>query len=161
MTEEQQKEQFSIAYVRAIAAAARINVYRPEVDEDSIDLGFSVRSIAGVAQPPQLDAQLKCVTELSGDDRVFRYPLKIKNYSELVGEHRIPRILIVVLIPPEVANWLTQDQESLVLRRCGYWVSLRDLPTRDNLSSVTVEIPREQCFSVDALRTLLGMGGSP
>ena len=66
MTEEQQKEQFSIAYVRAIAAAACINIYRCEVDEDSIDLGFSVRSVAGQGKSPKLDAQLKCVTTLSG-----------------------------------------------------------------------------------------------
>ena len=32
MTEEQQKEQFSIAYVRAIAAVAGVNTSRPEVD---------------------------------------------------------------------------------------------------------------------------------
>jgi hypothetical protein len=160
MTDEQQKEQFSIAYIAAVAAAAGINRYGHEVDEDSIDMGFSVKSIAGVAQPPRLEAQLKCVTQLASDDRAFRYPLKVKNYNELVGKHAVPRILIVVLIPSAVSDWLTQDQESLVLRRCGYWVSLRDLPASENLSAVTVEIPRDQVFSVDALRTLLGMGGN-
>lgn len=65
MTDEQQKEQFSIAYVRAVAAAARINIYRLEVDEYSIDIGFNVRSVAGQAQSPKLDAQLKCVTNLA------------------------------------------------------------------------------------------------
>jgi hypothetical protein len=40
MTEEQQKEQFSIAYIRAVAATARVNIARPEVDEVSIDISF-------------------------------------------------------------------------------------------------------------------------
>ena len=31
-----QKEQFSIAYVRAVIAAAGYNVYKMEVDEDSV-----------------------------------------------------------------------------------------------------------------------------
>jgi len=49
MTEEQQKEQFSIAYVSAVAAAARVNIHDPRVDEDSIDLTFSIKSVAGRA----------------------------------------------------------------------------------------------------------------
>jgi hypothetical protein len=161
MTAEQQKEQFSIAYVRAVAAAARINIYRMEVDEDSIDIGFSVRSVAGQSQPPRLDGQLKCVTELTLDGDDFRYPLKVKNYNELVGEHYIPKILIVVLVPPAVHDWLSQDQEALVLRRCGYWVSLRQLPSSANVSNVTVEIPRQQVFSVAALQQMLQPGGAP
>ena len=51
MTPEQQMEQFSLAYVRAVAAAARIKVDRPEVDDDSVDVQFSVRSVVGRPQP--------------------------------------------------------------------------------------------------------------
>jgi hypothetical protein len=155
MTAEQQKEQFSIAYVRAIAAAARVNIYRLEIDEDSIDIGFSVKSVAGRPQSPKLDAQLKCVTELAGDATVFRYPLKAKNYNELVGDHYNPKILIVVLVPPAPADWIVQGTDQLALRRCGYWVSLRVLAPTANTSTVTVEIPRAQLFSVDSLRSLL------
>lgn len=161
MTPEQQKEQFSIAYVRAVAAAARINIYRLEVDEDSIDIGFSVKSIAGQAQSPKLDAQLKCVTELAGDAGVFRYPLKIKNYNELVGTHYVPIVLIVVLVPPNVQDWLIQDEQTLIMRRCGYWVSLQNLPESANTSAVTVSLPRVQVFSVAAMRQLLPSGGAP
>jgi hypothetical protein len=32
----QQKEQFSITYVRAIAAVAGYSLYRPEIDNDSV-----------------------------------------------------------------------------------------------------------------------------
>jgi hypothetical protein len=160
MTPEQQKEQFSIAYVRAVAAAARVNIYRLEVDEDSIDIGFSVKSIAGQPQSPKLDAQLKCVTELTGDGDIFRYPLKVKNYNELVGEHYVPIILIVVLVPPDVQDWLAQDEGTLTMRRCGYWASLRDLAASDNASTVTVGLPRVQVFSVPALQQLLPRGGA-
>jgi hypothetical protein len=155
MTEEQQKEQFSIAYVRAVAAAARVNIYRLEVDADSIDIGFAVRSVAGRPQSPKLDAQLKCVTELAGDETVFRYPLRAKNYNELVGEHYIPKILIVVLVPPQPEDWIAQSTDQLSLRRCGYWVSLRASAPTANTSSVTVELPRVQLFSVADLRRLL------
>ena len=158
MTAEQQKEQFSIAYVRAIAAAARVNIYRVEVDEDSIDIGFSIKSVAGQPQSPKLDAQLKCVTKLTGNAKAFRYPLKLKNYDELVGKHYIPRILIVVLVPKSPKDWIDQSTDRLALMRCGYWVSLRDLPESTNSSKITIDLPRKQLFSVDALKKLLPTG---
>ncbi len=161
MTEEQQKEQFSIAYVRAVAAAARVNIYKMEVDADSVDIGFAVKSVAGVAQSPKLDAQLKCVTELVGGDAVFRYPLKAKNYNELVGDHYTPKILVVVLIPPSPADWLVQTPDRLSLHRCGYWADLRDLPPTPNTASVTIDLPKSQLFSPEALRALLPAGSRP
>ncbi|WP_020469988.1 DUF4365 domain-containing protein [Zavarzinella formosa] len=160
MTEEQQKEQFSIAYVRAVAAAARVNIYRMDVDADSIDIGFSVKSVAGRPQSPKLDAQLKCVTELAGNDTMFRYVLKAKNYNELVGDHYTPKILVVVLVPPSPADWLIQSPDCLSLHRCGYWTSLQSWPPSDNTASVTIDLPRTQIFSPAALRTLLPVGGA-
>ena len=58
MTPEQQMEQFSNAYVRAVAAAARVNIERPGVDTDSVDFRLSVKSSIGQIQPPILDAQV-------------------------------------------------------------------------------------------------------
>lgn len=54
MTEEQQKEQFSVAYVRAVAAVARVNTYKPEVDDDSVDIGFCARLVRDRALRPRL-----------------------------------------------------------------------------------------------------------
>jgi hypothetical protein len=160
MTEEQQKEQFSAAYVRAVAAAARVNVYRPEVDADSVDIGFAVRSIAGNPQSPRLEAQLKCTGENDGGEANLRFELKIKNYNELRGEHYVPRMLIVVVVPKSQLDWLTQDYKSLALHRCGYWLSLQDMPETTNTNSVTVTIPRTQMFTVEALRQYLSSGGA-
>ncbi len=152
MTPEQQKEQFSIAYVRAIAATARVNIYKLEVDSDSIDIGFSVKSIAGRPQSPRIEAQLKCVTELDDSDPMnFRYPLKAKNYNELIGDHYIPRYLIVVLVPPLPANWLLQTSGQLSLYHCGYFVSLKELQPTENKASVTISLPKAQIFSPAAL----------
>lgn len=156
MTAEQQKEQFSIAYVRAIAATARVNIYKPEVDTDSIDIGFSVKSKAGQPQSPRIEAQLKCVTKLSGNDPLYyRYKLDSKNYDELIGDHYTPRILIVVLVPPSPADWIEQSQEKLSLFHCGYWVSLQELQPTENKDSVTINLPKAQVFSPDVLRRLL------
>jgi len=160
MTEEQQKEQFSIAYVSAVAAAARVNIHDPRVDEDSIDLTFSIKSVAGRAQSPKIDAQLKCVTKLARKGNIFRYPLKAKNYNELVGDHYVPKILVVVLVPSNPKAWMTQSAECLSLYRCGYWASLRGLEESANTANVTVDLPTEQIFSTDALLKLLTDGGA-
>src|SRR5438094_226794 len=56
MTENLQKEQFSRAYVRAVAAAAAVNTYTPEVDDDSVDMGFSARVVQGQVLRPKVEA---------------------------------------------------------------------------------------------------------
>lgn len=160
MTEEQQKEQFSKAYVRAVAAAAQVNIYEPEVDDDSVDIGFAVRSVIGRPQPPRLEAQLKCTAVAKSDEQSFRFELKIKNYNDLRGEHYVPRVLIVVIVPAEPKDYLTQDDESLALHHCGYFLSLREMPETTNKVTVTVAVPRGQMFTVEALRQLLGVGGA-
>ena len=161
MTPEQQMEQFSRAYVSAVAAAARVNVFNYAVDADSIDIGFAVRSVAGQPQSPRLEAQLKCCSlslKQNKSKTARRYSLKAKNHSELVGNHYVPRILIVVLVPPLPTDWLSQSTDELVLRKCGYWTSLRSQPERDNDSSVNIDLPLDQIFTPNALVSLLAGG---
>jgi hypothetical protein len=160
MTPEQQKEQFSIAYVRAVAATARVNVSRPEVDDDSVDIRFSIKSIEGAEVPPMLEAQLKCSSAHDPGGESIRYPLKLKNYNDLRGKHFIPRVLIVVITPAAITDWLVQDEQQMVLRKCAYWVSLEGMPERDNASKVTIHVPRAQRFSTNDLQKLLGQGGT-
>ncbi|MEH2286880.1 hypothetical protein [Nostoc sp.] len=50
----QQKEQFSISYIRAIAAVAGYSLYRPEVDNDSVNLGIVCRGGTGKILSPRL-----------------------------------------------------------------------------------------------------------
>ena len=52
----------------------------------------------------------------------------------------------------------------LVMRRCGYWVSLRGRPATTNQNTVTVSIPRAQMFhpeSFCAIMIRIGQGGLP
>jgi hypothetical protein len=161
MTEEQQKEQFSIAYVRAVAAASAVNVYRPEVDDDSVDIGFCARLIHDRAQRPRLEAQLKCTAAVEEAGDVYRFPLKVKNYNDLRGDDVVPRVLILVTVPADVTAWLTLTAEQMVLRRSAFWVSLAGFPETANVATVTVSVPRKQLFDVASLRELLRLGVSP
>lgn len=71
-------------------------------------------------------------------------PLKLKNYNDLRGDHYVPRVLIVVLVPTVPEDWLIQNHESLALRHCVYWLSLQQSPETTNTAKVTVAIPRSQ-----------------
>ena len=57
----QRKEQFSLAFVRAIAAVSGYRITRCEVDDDSIDLGLKGSRRDGSSRcAPHLDLQVKC-----------------------------------------------------------------------------------------------------
>lgn len=151
-----QKEQFSIAYVRAVIAAAGYNVYKMEVDEDSVDLGIGATASLDLPLRPRLDLQLKCTAnEDVLRDEFIHFPLRIKNYDDLRNSGLVPQALVVVLVPSEVADWLYQTEEELVLRRCGYWLSLLGEPEVDNTESVTVRIPRAQQFTPLAVQDMM------
>lgn len=56
-----QQEQFSRAWVRALAAVAGYNITHCDVDNDSIDLGLTGNRKDGVhVRAPKLEFQLKC-----------------------------------------------------------------------------------------------------
>jgi len=67
----------------------------------------------------------------------------------------VPQLLIVVLLPSNLSEWVFQTEESLCLKRCGYWLSLRGQPPVDNQTTITVEIPRQNIFNPDALKTIM------
>jgi hypothetical protein len=161
----QQKEQFSLAYLRAVAAVAGYALYRPEVDDDSVDWGLAARGDAGTTRRPRLEVQLKCTARDVMDAEHVRFPLKRKNYHDLRHDDLlVPRILVVVLVPPGVADWIRQTEEELAMRHAGYWVSLRGRPDLPNEETVTVQLPRAQRLTPVALQQIMKRindGGTP
>lgn len=165
MNINQQKEQFSNAYLRAVAAVAGFIFYKPYPDIDSIDWGIAAVGGKGTIRSPKVELQLKCSARDLMDDSTIKYPLKIKNYNDLRDDnYQVPRILVVILIPDEIDSWLAHTEEELAMRHCGYWVSLRGYPERKNNETITVALPRVQQFTVNGLKQIMiriGNGGLP
>lgn len=155
MERSQQQEQFSLAYARAVATIAGYAIYRPEVDDDSIDLGVAARGGGGTLRSPRLEIQVKSTSTGVLHERELHYPLKLKNYDDLRLPCHVPRILLVVLVPEDPREWLTQTEDELTLRRCGYWASLAGRPESQNEASVTVRLPRANVFSPAALQQMM------
>ena len=143
MTIDDQKQQFSFAYARAVAAVARVAVDQPGVDDDSVDLSFRQRGGGGIVRSPQLDAQVKCTEAANIHPDHIAFALKLKNYEELRPINvLVPRILIVVTVPDNLGDWLNHSENELAMRRCGYWVSLFGMAATANQTNVTVHLPR-------------------
>jgi hypothetical protein len=151
----QQKELFSKAYVRAVAAVAGFSVDPLELDFDSIDLQITAGSGEGSVYFPELKLQLKCTSRDVIDGDYIRYPLKLKNYNDLRRNALVPRILVVVLVPENLEEWLQQSEAEMCMRYCGYWMSLWGMPETQNTATVTVSLLRSNQFTVQALKSII------
>src|SRR3954454_9711632 len=98
----QRKEQFSHAYVRAVASVAGYTVYKPEVDDDSVDLGLAAKGRGDTIRSPRLEMQLKCTAQNVVRTAHVGFELNKKNYDDLRGSDLlVPRILVVVVVPEQ------------------------------------------------------------
>ncbi len=153
LTENDVESALSIAYVHAIAGHAGYNCGEPPgPDRDSIDIKIS----AGGHMRPKLDVQLKSTVELRRTgDRMFSFPLKIKNYNDLRAPTQTPRILVVLDLPDDPDTWLTTDVDQLIIRRCAYWKSLRGMPDTSNTTTLAIPISRDDVFDVPTVVRLM------
>lgn len=120
------KAAFSHAYVHAVAHAAGYFAQdsNRDMDADGVDVTLFSRDVSGVVRSPRLELQLKCTEQPIAADP-FPFDLPVKNYEELSDPRNpLPRLLVVVVVREEVANWTSASDDQLVLRHCGYWHSL-------------------------------------
>jgi hypothetical protein len=147
------QEQFANAFLVTIAAVAGFTVTKPDVDHDSVDWTIASR----LPRRPKIDIQMKSrrVEDTDKDD-LIRYDLKRKNYDDLILTDLLtPRLLFLVLVPPDIGNWLELTPDQLVLRRCAYWVSLAGQPASNNENTVRVSVPRANLLNVASLERLM------
>jgi hypothetical protein len=157
----QRKEQFSVAYVKAVAAVAGFRLSKTDVDDDSLDWTLAARGLIGKIRSPKIDFQLKCCGRDVVHATNIHYQLKKKNYDELRHpDYHTPRLLVVVLTPAAINDWLLHDEERLALQHCGYWASLRGYPEIGQQGSRIIQIPRAQQFSVTGVVSLMSRLGS-
>jgi hypothetical protein len=167
LTVQHQQEALSRAYIQAVAARCGVSSSIPTPDY-GIDLtlhGIAVVGQRRIESGHKLDLQAKCTTlaHLSADH--VHYDVPVRDYDclrlDIAGT---PRILVVLVLPGEDADWFSQTEEQLVLRRCAYWISLKGSPATTNRKSLRLQIPRANAFSVTALQSILDrirQGGEP
>ncbi|MEQ8973263.1 MAG: DUF4365 domain-containing protein [Coleofasciculus chthonoplastes F3-SA18-01] len=154
----QRKEQFSYAYIYAVASTAgySFQIAAKPMDFDGIDIILAGGSGTGIIRYPRLELQVKCTSVNLVSHDIIRYSLPLKNYNDLRVENvQTPRLLVVIVVPDKLDNWLTQSPQELCLKYCGYWISLRGQPPTSNQTTITISIPCQNIFNVEALTTLM------
>jgi len=101
-----------------------------------------------------------------GDGRVA-HTLRRDHYEKLIAPRWIAKVLVVLVLPPDVARWITHGPEELILRRCAWWKRMTGeapIPAAHTEDHVTVHLPAARYFSPAALRQTMervGQGAMP
>lgn len=124
---------------------AEINaVERFSVDSVLTDFSLHVQ-LKATEQQPTLD-----------NGRLSYFMKDVGRYDKLRNSGTMPpRILVVLFLPENAADWLVHSESELAMKRCAYWVSLRGAPETTNKTGVTVYVPKTQPFSPEGLVALM------
>lgn len=161
LTEEHIKEGLSKAYVSAVANKAGMNC---EINGRQFDYGIDgtfsdVRILPNGRRSEsgfKIDFQLKSTVNIRVEDSEVIYSLNAKNYNDLVETAvGTPRILIVLALPQESDDWLSINEERLLLKKCAWWCSLRGKERTNNTASVNIHIPRDQILTVNEITRIM------
>lgn len=161
MTENQQKEEISKAYLHAIAARCGYKLANWTQDDDCMDVTLCAPGVLGQGQiaDPKLDLQLKCTSNpqaLRLAENALAHQLTAERYEKLRRRAATPKLLVVLLLPEARDEWITHSGESLILRRCAYYMVMTGKdPLTPDTKSTYVKIPLDQIFSPDAVRLLM------
>jgi hypothetical protein len=161
LTDLQIESELSYAYLHAVASRAGFECSVTGRHSDGAGVDAVLRVKERFAPDSRLthftiDVQLKAtIAEPLLRHERYSYPLEVEHYDKLRDEGcGNPLILAVLFLPRNPEEWLAHSEDRLVARRCAYWVSLRGAPPSANSISQTVYIPKENCLSVEGLRTL-------
>jgi hypothetical protein len=157
------ESELSYAYLHAVASKAGMSCRDSNRHEDNSGIDAQLTAWLPYENPETLTeidikVQLKATIAEPNDDGLnYEYRLKgAKRYNDLRCETlSVARILIVLFLPRDAAEWLNHAPDQLILRRCAYWQSLRGAP-EITTDSVVVKLPKTQLFSPDQLTQLAG-----
>jgi uncharacterized protein DUF4365 len=162
LSEPNIESELSYAYLHAIASRAGMacNEAGRHEDNSGVDariVGWPSGSAASYLTEVDFKIQLEATiaTPAENETHLSYFVRGVDRYNDLRAETlSATRLLIVLFLPADSADWLYHTVEELALRRCAYWVSLRGAPATTNASGETVKIPKVQVFNAETLTEL-------
>ena len=73
----------------------------------------------------------------------------------VISKNESQLLLVLFYLPEKPDEWLTQSEQELLLKRCAYWVSLREAPASVNDKYQTVYVPQKNVLGVESLRQIM------
>jgi hypothetical protein len=159
------QEQFSLAFVRMIAAAAGCSIKCHETDYDGVDITIAASTEYVKYYCPEFELQLKCTTQ---HDRLksshFAWKMERNPFLKLThGKRYNAAFLGVLVIPRDDEPLVNQSEEHLFTASRMYWQHARLLgDIGDDAGTKTVHLPRTNLFDVESLQSIMrriGEGG--
>jgi hypothetical protein len=152
---------FAEDYVRALASAAGLLVYRDDLDHDGIDLGFRYPGRAGHVSSPAIEVQVKSWSSpaYEGSDLLFRGLNEVQYNKLAAGPFLVPRYLFLVVVPGDRDRYARVETEGLLLSRLCYYRGFEGEPPIPSPSAErypTIRVPLGNVLTVRALRELVG-----
>ncbi len=157
LTQQHRQEALSRAYIQAVTGKLGMSCSFANFDY-GIDVTINdIIELNGqyFESGFRLDVQAKSSVNAKVEKDFVAYALEVKAYETLRVNTRVPRILVLLVLPPQESEWVDQDEERLILRKCAYWISLKGRGPITNQTRITIRIPRGNLFSVDGLRTIM------
>lgn len=158
LTKNHRQEALTRAYIQAIAARAGMSCSFREMDYgiDVTVYEIGQRGKRFCETGFRIDFQAKSTGATALTDANVLYDLEIKNYDDLRAAPPLsPRLLVVLILPEDERQWTEQTEEHLLVRRAAYWLSLRGCGPVTNTKRVRVALPRQNLFTIEALRELM------
>ncbi|MFJ8965003.1 DUF4365 domain-containing protein [Lentzea sp. NPDC102401] len=159
------QEQFSLAFVRMIAAAAGCSIKSHETDYDGVDITIASSTEYETYYCPQFELQLKCTTQHDRlRDAHFTWKMERDPFLKLTHGKRYNEAFLGVLVVPRDDEPLVRlNEEGLLSSSRMYWEHARLLgDISDGATSKTVHLPRTNLFDVESLQSTMqrvGEGG--
>lgn len=145
----QQKEQFSLAYIHAVAAIAGYQLELPVFDRASVDGRL-------LSDAEIIEFQAKATSQDIERNRTWHFRLPVNNHEDLRSTRAMAdRLLIVVKMPESPNDWGRWTDDEMCLESRGRWLSLRGERRASVIDNVTVELPPENRFDPAALTELM------
>lgn len=154
--------ELSYAYLHAVAARAGVGCKIGSRHDDNAGVDAELTAwgpfqdggyLTEIDIKIQLKATITAPTTLYPGH--YGYSLSgVKRYDALRELTSTPRLLVVLFLPADAADWLTLDEEGLILRRCAWWMSLRGAPQATSQTRQTLYLPTAQRFDPEGLQRL-------
>jgi hypothetical protein len=163
LTEQNIEAELSYAYLHAVATRGGFSCSYSHRHLDDVGVDAQIHEDGRMLAADSLHASFTLHVQLKATRVIpieqagrYSFSLPVRQYDRL-RETRlvIPRIVVVLYLPADPAEWLRHSEDALIAKRCAYWVSLRAAPTSDNPGHQTVYIPRAQVLSITSLTEIM------
>lgn len=150
---------FGEDYVRALASAAGLIVYKYDLDIDGIDLGLRLPGRVGRVLSPAIEVQVKSWSKSHHSAGEWYFDgLTETQFNKLAGaDFTVPRFLFLVCVPKDPSQYATLQTDGMLLRQLGYFQSLENQARIAEPSRTRRRPVRVPLSNVLTIRSLVGL----